>query len=337
MGNEQGQGQFDPFGATIEGGKIYGRGASDQKGSGASILRAIAEFKGRESELPKMMIAFTSMEEEDLEGAFAVSEYFKKQGGIDPNYHPKFILETGADRQIGWQCRGCVAVGGEFRGVSGHAAVRTPGTTEPISAFENGVDVLLEVKKQIYESSETGLGRTTMNIASGEFGLTVADNSGVQKIGRKNDNRIPDIFEFRAEFRPNGGFFEGKLIDGEMLSWLISKEADARGLTVPALKVGLDVAGWAGERTDTAWVEGIAKDVLGVEKIDSWNAHEHGLCETPILLKGASQEGKYKVGAAIFGTADSTQFHKPDESVSVDELPPQTEIFSRAIKEFKAN
>lgn len=333
VGSKQGQGQYDPFGASIDNGRIYGRGASDQKGSAASILKALTEYKGREDELPKMMIALPSMEEADLQGALALSEHLRELGTIDNDYHPAFILESGSDRQLGWQCRGCVAMEVDFRGVSGHAAVRTPGTKEPVSAFEKGTEALISTKNTIYEASETPLGRTTTNFGSGEYGLLKEDGT----ILHNRDNRIPDIFRTRAEFRPNGGQFEGEPITGETLAKLLTREAIVRGLSVADIAIGLDVAGWTGDKADTKWIEEIAKGVLNTDDIPVWNAHEHGLGEVAIVHGGASDDGRKKVGAASFGTADSTQFHAVDESVGVSELPPQTEIFSRAMIEFKKN
>lgn len=330
VGSEKGQGQYDPFGGTIENGRIYGVGASDQKGSAASILRALAHYKGNEQDLPKMMIAFTSMEERDLEGAIALSAYFRKLGDVNPNYHPGFILETGSDRQIGWECRGCVALGIDFRGETGHAAVRTPGTKEPIDAFERGVDVLRVVKQKIHDSSETRLGRTTANSGSGKYGLLGPDGEIIE--GR--DNRVPDVFRPRIEFRPNGGLFEGEPINATTISNLITREAEMRGLSVAQITAGLDVAGWVGNREDAKWIEDIAKDVLNTDVIDIWDASKHGLGEAAVVLGGASNDGREKIGGASFGTADSTQFHKVDESVGLGELPPQTEIFSRTISEF---
>ncbi len=72
--------QHDPFGAEIEDGLIYGRGASDMKGSVAAMLYAIARMK-RKGIIPKQNIVFlgTAGEEMFCQGAL----HFVDKNGME--------------------------------------------------------------------------------------------------------------------------------------------------------------------------------------------------------------------------------------------------------------
>ena len=72
--------QHDPFGAEIEDGLIYGRGASDMKGSVAAMLYSIARMK-RKGIIPKQNIVFlgTAGEEMFCQGAL----HFVDKNGME--------------------------------------------------------------------------------------------------------------------------------------------------------------------------------------------------------------------------------------------------------------
>ena len=72
--------QHDPFGAEIKDGLIYGRGASDMKGSVAAMLYAIARMK-RKGIMPKQDILFlaTAGEEMFCQGAL----HFVDKNGME--------------------------------------------------------------------------------------------------------------------------------------------------------------------------------------------------------------------------------------------------------------
>ena len=72
----------DPFGATVEGGKLYGRGACDVKAGGAVMLAAFARlFKERPAGSARVILAFTVDEEHTFLG---VQELVKQ--GLQADY-----------------------------------------------------------------------------------------------------------------------------------------------------------------------------------------------------------------------------------------------------------
>jgi acetylornithine deacetylase len=72
----------DPFGAKIEGGKLYGRGACDVKAGGAVMLTALARLlKEKPADSAKLILAFTVDEEN---GGLGVSELMK--AGVTADY-----------------------------------------------------------------------------------------------------------------------------------------------------------------------------------------------------------------------------------------------------------
>lgn len=246
QGENQGQGKYPPFGAVIENGKLYGLGSADQKSGSAAMLTALASYKGRERELPKMMLAFTGDEEGDFAGINALAKHFAKIQAKDPNYKPSFVLTTGSDGEIGFQCRGVAELEMVMRGVTGHAAMRTPGMELPINAVENGINAILDVAKRLKAGEPTTLGVTTYNIASAMGGLEVPIDGG-SEIRQNRGNRVPDYLKARVEMRPNGGRIDGKRIDARTIFDLIKEEAEKKGLMVPDHQIVNDLPAWLGK------------------------------------------------------------------------------------------
>jgi len=325
-----GQGDWihDPFAAVIDGGKLYGLGAADQKAGSAAMLTALASFRGREQELPKIMLAFSGDEENDMTGIKALVEHFKKIQAKDPSYAPSFILTTGSDGEIGFQCRGVAEMELTFLGKTGHAAMRTPGTTEPINALQRGIESIISVSERLKAEDPTTLGVTTYNLASAYGGLRVTD--GDETTVASKGNRVPDYLKAKVEYRPNGGLVNGQKIDEPTIFELIKAEAEARELTVEGHEQIHDMPAWLGKRSEAAWVEEIVREVTGKAEIPVWNAAQHGFEEGAELFTAASRDKVKPVPAAIWGVGKSSTFHQANEHVDVDQIPVHHEVLVRA-------
>ena len=64
---------IDPFGGEIRGGRMWGRGACDTKGSGAAMLWALKQYAGQSDQPNNIAIAYTTDEESLKEGAKALA------------------------------------------------------------------------------------------------------------------------------------------------------------------------------------------------------------------------------------------------------------------------
>ncbi|MGV9170844.1 MAG: M20/M25/M40 family metallo-hydrolase, partial [Promethearchaeia archaeon] len=64
---------YDPFGAKVSSGRLYGRGACDMKGPLAALAETMIQYKKENHEMPLVMLA-TSDEEAGLRGAQQVSD-----------------------------------------------------------------------------------------------------------------------------------------------------------------------------------------------------------------------------------------------------------------------
>ena len=330
VGNEEGQGKYDPFGGVIDGGNLYGLGSADQKAGSAAMLTALASFKGREQELPKLMLAFTGDEEGDFAGINALAQHFKKIQAEDPSYKPSFVLTTGSDGEIGYQCRGVAELEMVLRGETGHAAVKTPGTKETVNAFQLGFKAVETVAEELKAREATTLGVTTYNMAAGTAGLVVPIEGGTE-VRQNRGNRVPDYLKIRAEFRPNGDSIDGQKIDEPTIAGLIKEEAEKRGLRIEDHTQIFDLPAWLGDQQESQWLVDIIKRTTGVSEVPIWNAAQHGYEEGAILFDALSKGGK-SIPAAIFGYGKSSVFHKPDEHVEVEKIPMHHDVLVEAFR-----
>lgn len=126
--------RHDPFGGEIDDGKIYGRGASDMKGSDCAMVMAAGRFAAQtKREFAGTICVSGSVHEECFEGV-APRE-------ITKNVHPDFVIvgeATSTSVKIGQRGRAEVVV--ETQGVSCHS-----------SNPEKGVNAVYEMMAVIEE------------------------------------------------------------------------------------------------------------------------------------------------------------------------------------------
>lgn len=325
VGEGQNQGQFDPFGGTLEKGRVYGRGAADAKSAVATMLSGLAEFSKSPLDLPAVALVFPSDEEGKFLGSDAIHQKFSKTKLYNPGYQPTFVLSTnGNDGEVSYGCRGLFEIIAEIQGRTGHSAIRKPNRPDPISAFEVGISAYQRIKDLLEVSGKTILGKTIINAAAGEYGLLSTEGKLTTSY-----NSVPDLYRAHFEFRTNGGKYpDGKNIDAPTTAELLSEFAFEAGGRLDAT-IRQERAAWLADRKDGGWFEEILKDVTGKNKIPEWVYGQHGYDEIAILMEVLNKGNKALIPSAIWGVVESGQFHEVDESVRVEDIKIMGDVLTR--------
>ena len=139
----------DPFGGTVEGGFVYGRGSADMKGGVIAALHAIAAVKSAVGQAPgDIVLQAVPSEEDGGAGTFAALER-------DSNFAACIIPEPSGFR-LCCAHAGALTFVGMVPGVSAHAALRLEG----ISAIDRYIPIhqaLWEYERRINSDVENPL------------------------------------------------------------------------------------------------------------------------------------------------------------------------------------
>jgi acetylornithine deacetylase/succinyl-diaminopimelate desuccinylase-like protein len=322
VGSEQNQGQFDPFGGTVENGKLYGRGVADAKHTIGAMLAAASRFKGKEHELPGVAFVLPSDEEGGFLGSDALAIYYADLMQRNPGYKPTFVLSAnGNNGEVSYGCRGLFDLNLEVAGLTGHSAIRKPGKPIPINAYDIGASAYLELKKVLASLNPTHLGKSTVNAAGGEYGLRQKDGSFTTSY-----NNVPDLYKAALEVRTNGGLYlpDIPINASNTLRFLNRLISDAGGTLKGSIKQ--ERAAWLADRKDGAWFEEIIKEARGINKVPEWVYGQHGYDEIAIFMEVFNKGSQKLVPAAIYGVTDGDIFHKPDENVTLEDIRTMEQI-----------
>jgi acetylornithine deacetylase len=139
----------DPFGGTVEGGFVYGRGSADMKGGVIAALHAIAAVKSAVGQAPgDIVLQAVSSEEDGGAGTFAALEH-------DARFDACIIPEPTGFKLVCAHA-GALTFVGVVPGVSAHAALRLEG----ISAIDRYIPIheaLWEYERQINSNVQNPL------------------------------------------------------------------------------------------------------------------------------------------------------------------------------------
>jgi len=138
-----GEWSHDPFGATLEDGKIFGRGASDDKGNIAAMLE-IARLIKEKSIKGRLIFTFTTGEEYgaklESKGSYILSQFLTADRAL--------VLEPQTDIDekkvnIIYGCRGIENILIQIKGKASHTGYPERG----LNAISRSVEVLSELEK----------------------------------------------------------------------------------------------------------------------------------------------------------------------------------------------
>ena len=285
---------YDPFEATVDDGRIWGRGAKDSKGRVAAYTLAARALEEAEL-LPEdatIVLAITADEET---GGAAGPEYVVDSGRLDADYA---IVEGDVDR-VDYAAAGVfhfeVAVGGK----SSHAGTSPEEGANALVGASRIVSALEEYAERLKDervSDVPGIGHATCVPATVEGG--VKTNVVPPSCTLTVDRRIlpeEDAEEVEREFRA--------VIDGVELPEGTSAEVE----------VLLQAQSYVSER-DGPLVRSLKRNADSITGSDVTVGGTRGFTDARFFAHGGIETAKYGPGDG------KSNVHGPDENVAIDQL-----------------
>ena len=178
---------YDPLGATIENGKLYGRGSNDAGGALVSLIAMFVHFYNRD--LPYNLMLIASGEEENF-GPNGVSKVLSSL-----SFEPALgIIGEPTEMQLGIAEKGLIVIDGEAVGEGGHAA-RDTGR----NALYIAMDDIQNIKNYNWEKVSEVLGKTKTTVTQATAG--------------SQHNVIPDRCNYVIDCRVNEHYTLQEVLD----------------------------------------------------------------------------------------------------------------------------
>ena len=179
----------DPFSPVLKGGKLYGRGTSDMKGSLVASLYAVKAM--RECGLtPPWNVELSFTADEEIGGECGVG-YLVKKRIVCPD--AAVICEGGAEDYIMYGHRGVLWADVLVKGVSAHGSRPHLG----VNAFEKGMDLARRFRDLQKQYAKRKTAYPVNHPAARTPTMTLGGVSG----GGSKVNTIPDSFHFTIDRR----------------------------------------------------------------------------------------------------------------------------------------
>lgn len=287
----------NPFEACIENGRIYGRGASDNKGQMASLM-AVAQFlKEKESGLKgRFLLAGVADEER---GSVLGLEYLLNECGISADF--AIIPDVAhAMKVIDISEKGALFLEIASYGKQAHGSRPEMG----INAIGNMITLLERIKQLKFRQASHPLHTSpTLNLGSIHGGTA--------------PNIVPAICKALLDVRYLPGDSSGAIVNDIMNYMKDIEEHSSARFDLQILS----------DQPPTA----VPADNLLVEVISRHTQSILGICPQPHGLSGATvtkqliQKGIVAVG---FGPGDEAEAHAANESISIKELVNFAQIMS---------
>jgi succinyl-diaminopimelate desuccinylase len=194
--------RFDPFGAEVNEGKLYGRGASDMKAGIAAFVAACVHNADRVRRSAGVQLLLTGGEETGCDGARALAQ-------TTPGLARQLSLLIVGEPTSNYPCighKGALWLNGVALGKTAHGSMPEQGDNAIYKAMRS-----IEVLRQtgIAENSHPLMGKATLNVGTFHAGLNI--------------NSVPDRAEFTVDIRTVPGMEHaclctrlGKLFDTDV-------------------------------------------------------------------------------------------------------------------------
>jgi putative selenium metabolism hydrolase len=295
------QWRYDPWGAQIDGGRIYGRGATDMKGPLAAMICAAA-FAPRD-ELRGTLTVSASVAEEELEGP-ALNAILRE--------HPADMVVIGESTRL--------AVG---VGQKGRAGIRVTTTGRPAhsSVPEQGDNAVYRMMEAVARL------RALAPPPDALLGPGIMELVEIVSSPFPGTSIVPDRCTVR---------WDRRLVRGETRTGVLDHIRDALdGITqveVEYLDVSVPCYTGATLRSDDfhpAWV--IAPDHPLVRAALASAGPDAHTVAIPYCTNGSGSAGDGGIPSVIIGPGDPRQFHVVDEYIEVEQLRRGVEIYGAMI------
>lgn len=297
---------FDPFSGEIKGGKVYGRGASDQKGGAASMITAARilhdlNYRGDYS----VYFTFTVMEE-DCDGM--CYKYLIEEEGFKPDL---VVSTEPTSCRLYRGHRGRMEIRVILRGISCHGSAPERGVNAAYKAARAAL-AIERLNEELQPDKERFLGKGTIAVSQidvhGPSQCALADYAMLYCDRRLTEGETAELAMEQVLTRvaqATGDPEESIVVEMpnyEKTAWTGTKYSQE--LYFPTWKIPQDhFLVQAGRTTYTR--------LFGSEPvIDKWTFSTNCVATT----------GRHKIPAIGFGPGDEEQAHAPNEVTRVDDL-----------------
>jgi acetylornithine deacetylase/succinyl-diaminopimelate desuccinylase-like protein len=283
---------IDPFGGEVREGKIWGRGASDTKGSAASMLWALHELR---DELPTLPVEVHFVGFMSEESAQLGSQHFAKHHG---RYDLALIGEPTSLKTV-FRHKGCLWADVHTTGVAVHGA--TP---------ELGVNAIVKMSKLV-QALDTEFRDLLAEAGGADEWLGVSTINLGMIHGGTRSNIVADACKLRVDIRTTPGLAKagGAM---KLLSEFVARHDESAHVTVASEAFHLD--------TDPAnpFIQKLIAaggDLTGAP----W------FCDAAFLAVAGTP-------AIAIGPGSIAQAHTKDEFIAVKDLEDGVDFFKRFLR-----
>jgi len=292
----------NPLKAINKNGIIYGLGASDMKGSLASLLSAIKKAGPTNG---CGYLFYIDEEYEFLGMKKFISEY---KGTIKPQF---IISGDGSDLKFGTACRGLIEVKFIVEGRSGHAANPRSGNNAILAVNKS----LLQLQKTLKTYQSKQLGSTSLNVAYLKGGLCPTKITKEKNQIKIQANMIANYCEILIDIRP-----ANITLDAEKVVKVFSNFIKENKCKVVSKEINHDYGSW---QTDKKAVRKFTKIIKSPKYTMAKN---RGYIDTQMLWKSFNY-----APALTFGPGNNKLAHQPNEYVTIDSLKQTENFFTKLI------
>ncbi|CAN5149324.1 hypothetical protein BH09PAT1_BH09PAT1_6240 [soil metagenome] len=314
-------GEHKAHSGDLADGFVYGVGATDSKGGGASMFAAIANAK---DSLPtSYAVLFSAREETDLMGIKAVAEHYDQMQKVRPGSGTRLMVGAGNDESIATGSRGVLEANFTLDGRTSHTSRRLANSfTDAIEASDQ---ITQSLQDQINTISPHDIyGNATLKRTGIRGGFYTIDKEIVD-----TTNQVPNRSITTLGIRLNGMPIFGNEFNPDVLKNMVTTLVDdykTDGLSLADYNTLAFVRAAITDPKDVEWIVDLIEQQTG-KKMETWDYGNRGLEEIVELISVLD----HKPSLIITGPADQSQYHQPNEHISVESLQQYADIYRKII------
>lgn len=286
---------IDPFSGEIREGKVFGRGASDTKGTMAAMLWSLYHLR---EEIPNLnhAISFVGLmgEEAGQPGSIHFAE----------NHADEFafaVVGEPTELETVYASKGCVWLELSTEGVSCHGSTPERGENAIRKLLPILEPLLVAIERELPHFTDPVLGTPTVSLG--------------EMAGGSSPNIVPSSCRALLDFRETPSFYEAG--GAEALVKKCLAELDPEGL-IAVRNVGNSVPLFTDPTTD------------GIQRLQSIGSN----ITTAPWFCDAGRFGEKGLAAVAVGPGNIAQAHTKDEFLAIDDLEAGVDFYSRFIKTY---